>query len=349
MAHQRRFSAELKILTAAKVEENDVMKCDVPFPKSSKLNRLDPFLNNDDIICVAGRLKRSFLNKKLKFPIILLKEERIAALIIQDCNSRCTHGGRATTLNELCSTGYWITNGNSAVRSVTLKCVLCCRLRGRLGVQKMAERPVHRRSYSLPFIYCGVDMFGTFLIKQRRNKFKRYDAMFTCMGGWVVHIDITHSLDADSFIPALRRVIARRGNNKTLFSDNGSNFVDCENELKKSYEETKNQEIQSFMQVQGGEWIEWARNSPAISHIRGVWERKIRSSRAILLSLLKTHGKSLDEESLLTLVTDAEGILNPGPPTTETICDPTSDLPLSPSNILTMKSKVVMPSPGNFS
>ena len=57
MALQRRFSAELKILTAAKVEENDVMKCDVPFPKSSKLNQLDPFLNNDDIICVAGRLK----------------------------------------------------------------------------------------------------------------------------------------------------------------------------------------------------------------------------------------------------------------------------------------------------
>ena len=103
------------------------------------------------------------------------------------------------------------------------------------------------------------------------------------------------------------------------------------------------------MQVQGGEWIEWARNSPAISHIGGVWERKIRSSRAILLSLLIAHGKSLDEESLLTLVTDAEGILNPGPLTTETICDPTSDLPFLPSNILTMKSKVVMPSPGNFS
>ena len=33
----------------------------------------------------------------------------------------------------------------------------------------------------------------------------------------------------------------------------------------------------------------------------------------------------------------------------ETISDPTSELPLSPANILTMKSKVVMPSPGKFS
>ena len=33
----------------------------------------------------------------------------------------------------------------------------------------------------------------------------------------------------------------------------------------------------------------------------------------------------------------------------ETISDPTSELPLSPANILTMKSKVVMPPPGEFS
>ena len=33
----------------------------------------------------------------------------------------------------------------------------------------------------------------------------------------------------------------------------------------------------------------------------------------------------------------------------ETISDPTSELPLSPANILTMKSKLVLPPPGEFS
>ena len=61
-----------------------------------------------------GRLKRSFFNEELKFPIILPKEERVATLIIQDCHSRCAHSGRGATLNELCSRGYWVTNGNSA-------------------------------------------------------------------------------------------------------------------------------------------------------------------------------------------------------------------------------------------
>ena len=81
----------------------------------------------------------------------------------------------------------------------------------------------------------------------------------------------------------------------------------------------------------------------------GVWERQIRFAHAILSSLLSTHRKSLDEESLLALVAETEGFLNSRPLTVETINDPTSDLPLAPSNILTMKSKVVMPPPWDFS
>ena len=110
-----------------------------------------------------------------------------------------------------------------------------------------------------------------------------------------------------------------------------------------------NERIQSFMQSLGGDLVRWIRNPPAASHMGGVWERQIRSARAILSSLLSTHGKSLDEESLLTLVAETEGILNSRPLTMETISDPASDLPLAPSNILTMKSKVVMPPPGDFS
>ena len=69
----------------------------------------------------------------------------------------------------------------------------------------------------------------------------------------------------------------------------------------------------------------------------GVWERHIQSARAILSSLLKTHGQSLDDESLITLMTEVEGILNSRPLTVETITDPTSFQPLSSINLLTMK------------
>ena len=90
------------------------------------------------------------------------------------------------------------------------------------------------------------------------------------------------------------------------------------------------------------------KKNPFASHMGGVWERQTRSARAILASMLKTHGKSLDDESLLSLMTEVEGILNSRPLTVEMINDPSSFQPLAPANILTMKSKVVMPPPGKL-
>ena len=81
----------------------------------------------------------------------------------------------------------------------------------------------------------------------------------------------------------------------------------------------------------------------------GVWERQICSTQRILSSLLQTHGKAFDKDSLLTLMIETEGILNSRPLTAETISDPTSEVPLSPANILNLKSKVVMPPPAEFS
>ena len=81
----------------------------------------------------------------------------------------------------------------------------------------------------------------------------------------------------------------------------------------------------------------------------GVLERQMRSARTILNSLGETHGKSLDDESLHTLLIEVESIVNSRPMTIETISDVNSCVPLSPSNILTMKSKVILPPPGSFS
>ena len=90
-------------------------------------------------------------------------------------------------------------------------------------------------------------------------------------------------------------------------------------------------------------------NPPAASHKDGVWDRQIRSARAILSSLHSIHEKLLVRESLLTLVAEIEGILNWQPFTVEIISNPKSDLFLTPSNILKMKSQAVMPPPGDFS
>ena len=173
--------------------------------------------------------------------------------------------------------------------------------------------------------------------------------MFTCMASRAVHNEVTFSLDTDSFILGLRRLVAWRKNIRSIYSDNESNFIGAEQELKKAYMEMDDRKIQSFLLEQGGDWIRWHKNPPLASHMGGVWEQQIRSARAILGSLLKTHGECLDDASLFTVMTEVEDISNSRPLTIEALNDPTSLQPLSPVNILTMKSKVVSPPPGEIS
>ena len=89
-------------------------------------------------------------------------------------------------------------------------------------------------------------------------------------------------------------------------------------------------------------------NVPAASHMGGVWERQIRSVRSVLTFLLGTHGSQLDDESLRTFLYESAAIVNCRPLTVENIHDPLSVTPLSPNNLLTLKSKVILPPPGNF-
>ena len=89
-------------------------------------------------------------------------------------------------------------------------------------------------------------------------------------------------------------------------------------------------------------------NPPHASHMGGVWERQIRSVRNILNVLLSNNSQILDDESLRTFMTEAENIVNGRPLATEYLNDPLSIEPLAPNHFLTMKSKVVLPPPGNF-
>ena len=176
---------------------------------------------------------------------------------------------------------------------------------------------------------------------------KRYGTLFTCFSLRAIHIEVVHSLTTDSFILALRCFIARRGEVRSIRSDNGTNFVGADNEFKKAIKEMDEEKIQSFLTENGCDWIGWSRNPPTASHMGGVWERQIRSVREILNSLLKNHAHILNDESLRTLLLEAEAIVNSRPLTVDNINDPNS-IPLSPTQLLTLKSKLVLPPPGVF-
>ena len=123
-----------------------------------------------------------------------------------------------------------------------------------MGIQIMADLPKDKFEEAAPFTYCAVDMFGPFRVKVKRSEVKRYDAMFTCLASRAVHVEVSNSMTTNSFIQALRRLIARRGNLRQICSDNGPNFVAAEQELINEFNEMDHTKIQGFLQNKS-DWI----------------------------------------------------------------------------------------------
>ena len=316
--------------------------------KPKWLVELNPIIDEKTgILRVGGRLSSSEQPSEIKFPVILPKESPITSKLIESVHRQTGHSGRTTTINELRSNGYWIVGMNAKVKAIVHKCFRCRFLRGRLGEQKMATLPADRTAEVAPFTHCGVDMFGPFQIKDCRKILTRHCSIFTCFSSRAVHLEVTRKLDTDSFILALRRFLATRGKVRTIRSDNGRNFVGADNEMKKAFNEIENHRVERFLHSQSCDWITWNFNTPNASHMGGVWERQIRTARNILTSLMKTHCQALNDEAFNTLVKEVECIINSRPITVENLNDPDS-LPLSPHQLLTLKTKAVLPPPGDF-
>ena len=132
-------------------------------------------------------------------------------------------------------------NAKAIVRHLVHKSVICCKLRGKMEYQKMANLTQERCTEAAAFTHCHVDMFGPLITKERRSKLKLYSALFTCFSNRAVHIEVTNSLGVDSFIFALRRFMTRRGTARSIWSDNGTNFVGARNELRQVFKEMKHE------------------------------------------------------------------------------------------------------------
>ena len=108
-------------------------------PESSGISQLDPFLDNRGILPVGGRLRKSNLTEEENNPVILPKKCAVSNMIIQWSHHSVARGARAMTLNHLKQKGIWIVNANASFRHLIQKCVICWKLRGKMGYQKMAD------------------------------------------------------------------------------------------------------------------------------------------------------------------------------------------------------------------
>ena len=336
---KRSFEEEMNIVRNGKMKHT--------IKKQGHLWKLNPFMDENGILRVGGRLCHAEETEEFRFPVIIPRKTIYAKRLIEWHHKRIEHRGKHSTIGELREAGYWVVNSSKEVGAVVFRCVRCRWLRGKLQEQKMADLPSSRISIEPPFTFCGVDLFGPIKIKEGRKCLKRYGVLFTCLSMRAIHLEIASTLETDSFIMTLRRFIGRRGAVREIRCDNGTNFEGAENELRKAMEEMDHKRVEEFLTEQGGDWIRWDKNTPYASHTGGAWERQIRTVKSVLMSLIKSTPKVLDEETIRTFLTEAEGIVNSRPLTVENLLDPESK-PLCPNQILTMKSKLVLPPPGEF-
>ena len=141
------------------------------------------------------------------------------------------------TLNNLRKNNIWVLSANAVVRRIIHKCVTYRKLRGKFGHQKMSDLSNERCCEAAPFTHCGVAMSGLFTIRERRSNLKRYCGLFTFFVNTAVHNETTCTMETDSFIQTLRRLMARRGKVRSKRSDNGRNFVGTDDELRNALEE----------------------------------------------------------------------------------------------------------------
>ena len=296
------FREELQILcdlnvTDGETNRNQARKRNQALRKTSSLYKLDPFVDDDGIICVGGRIRRADTPVDLRHPVIIRRKGHLTELLVQPNHLKLNHMGRGMTHSELRRSGYWLINGSSKVARFISSCVTCRRLRRPTEKQKMACLPEDRLESAPLFSFCAVGYFGPFIVKERRSEVRRYGVLFTCMGSQSVHLETANSLESSSFINALRLFMNRRGAVRQLRSNQGTNFIGARGELKAALCEMNQDHVQDYLLRNGCEWVVFKFNVPHSSHMGATWERMIRSVRNALEPLLLQAGSQLDDET----------------------------------------------------
>ncbi|XP_074032122.1 uncharacterized protein [Leptinotarsa decemlineata] len=223
LAQRESFPNELKKL-----------KTKMRLESGSSILSLNPFLDEEEIIRVGGRIANSKYPYSKRFPIILSHKHHFTKLLFNDEHKRLLHAGPQQLLYSI-REAFWSTSGRSIARKTVRQCIKCFRNNPTLVQPIMGNLPSERLEPQPPFYICRVDYAGPLMIKNKKGRgsklSKCYVSLFICFVTKAIHLELVSDLTKDSFILALRRFVARRGKPLRIFSDNGKNFVSANSEL----------------------------------------------------------------------------------------------------------------------
>lgn len=314
----------------------------------SKILPLHPFLDINGILRVDGRLQQSNLSYTSKHQIILSSKHPFTILLVRTKHIQLLHAN-FTLLSSTLLQDFWIVGQRNLIKQTIRNCIICFRFKAQTSTQLMGNLPKARITPSRPFSHVGCDYAGPIAIKinKRRNSStdKGYIAVFVCMSTKAIHLEAVTSLTSEDFIQALKRFASRRGHPTDIYSDNGTNLVGANRQLKEYLNIFKSNEfndhISHFLTAQG---TNWHFNPPSAPHFGGLFEAAVKSVKYHLKrSFFNTI---LTFEELTTALATIEACLN-SRPLTAISSDPHNPRALTPAHFLIGQELTAIPEPSN--
>ena len=323
------------------------MKSERSISTGSVLLPLKPFIDSNGILRVGGRECQSKLSYTKIHPIILHGSHPLTTLLIRSEHLRLLHAG-PTLVSTALTRRFHIVGMRKAVRSITRQCVTCRRLAAKPQSQLLGQLPLERVSPGAVFEKVGLDYAGPLLIKygmvRRPVIVKAYVCVFVSLAVKAVHLEAVSDLTSEAFIAALRRFIARRGYPSLIWSDNGTNFVGANRELRELHEFLKQQNtakiVSDFCTSHKIEWRFIPAHGP---HFGGLWEAAVKSTKFHLRRII--GGVTLTFEELTTVLAQVEACLNSRPLAAANMQDDDGIEMLTPGHFLIGHPLCALPDP----
>jgi hypothetical protein len=177
------------------------------------------------------------------------------------------------------------------------------------------------------FSVTGVDAPGPFAVRENSSTtlVKRYFVIFTCALYRCLHLEPLTSLSTDAFLMSFSRFLARNPRPKRMISDNGSQFIRGDFELRSLWRKL---EVDKYMDRYPD--IVWEFIPPRAPHVGGFYERLIQSVKRSLYATISPG--TVNEEEFATALAITEGALNARPLGTHLSTDPADPAPLTPAH-----------------
>ncbi|GFU05093.1 integrase catalytic domain-containing protein [Trichonephila clavipes] len=131
---------------------------------------------------------------------------------------------------------FWTLGGRNLARKTVHTNVVCFKCKPIPSSQIMGNLPYERVSMAPPFSVTGLDLGGPYFVTYKNQRKGVLNKIYVCVCIYFVtcaiHLEILSDLTSDAIIATLKRFMSKRGKCSKFFTDNATNFVGANSQLK---------------------------------------------------------------------------------------------------------------------